>query len=285
MAQPAMNIGDDEVVAPGGIRLYVNAALTPVELVATASGRAAVFSARSPNKPLLNEDAAAIIPVDASRAVLVVADGVGGQPSGAQAARVTIEVLAQTVRTHLARHPEPRLRDAILDGLERANEEVLALRVGAATTVVVLEIEGRTARSYHAGDAMLLGCDGGGRIKLRTVSHSPIGYALESGFIDEAGALVHQERNLVSNVIGSPDMSIQLGPRVPLAPGDSVLLTTDGLTDNLMLAEVVERLVLTPLEVAARALADDARARMLAPEPGLPSKPDDMTFIVFRPGD
>lgn len=279
MARSPTSLGDDRAAAPPGTRVFADEAETGIELVELAGGRAAVFSARGPNKPQLNEDAAAVIPIDAERAVLVVADGVGGQPSGAQASRITVEAIARAIQS---RPRGTRLREAILDGLERANADVIALRVGAATTVVVLELERDGVRSYHAGDAAALGCDAGGRIKLRTVSHSPIGYALEAGFIDEAGALAHEERNLVSNVVGSPDMSIQIGPRVPLETGDSVLLTTDGLTDNLILAEVVERVVSTPLEAAARALADDARARMHEPEPGSPSKPDDATFVLFR---
>ncbi|MDZ7620076.1 MAG: PP2C family serine/threonine-protein phosphatase, partial [Patescibacteria group bacterium] len=60
------------------------------------------------------------------------------------------------------------------------------------------------------------------------------------------------------------------------------LLATDGLFDNLHTHEVVDHIRKGPLPRVARNLADQSHQRMTDPQPGLPSKPDDLTFIVYR---
>lgn len=70
-------------------------------------------------------------------------------------------------------------------------------------------------------------------------------------------------------------MRIDVGSALQLAPRDTVLLASDGLSDNLHVSEIVERIRKGPLEVGAMRLADDAWRRMTQPESGPPSKPDD----------
>lgn len=177
----------------------------------------------------------------------------------------------------------PGLRGAILDGLERANQRIQSEANGSATTIVVVEIRDREIRTYHVGDSMVLVCGLRGKLKFQTVSHSPVGFAVEAGMIDEEEAMHHVDRHIVSNVIGSPEMRIEIGPSLRLAPRDTVLLATDGLFDNLHVSEIVERVRKGALEDAVARLANDATERMLHPAPGVPSKPDDLTIVAFRP--
>jgi serine/threonine protein phosphatase PrpC len=92
----------------------------------------------------------------------------------------------------------------------------------------------------------------------------------------------HEERHLVSNMIGTPDMRIEVGPAVELAPRDTLLLASDGLFDNLHLDEIVARVRKGPLKKTIQTLAEDCRQRMMEGGHKNPSKPDDLTFIVFR---
>jgi serine/threonine protein phosphatase PrpC len=247
-----------------------------------AGGLAVVHSSRAPGKSTPNEDAAAVIPVDEGAAVLAVADGLGGARGGDRAAALAIHCLADAL---VARIPsEDSLRSAILDAFEVANEAVLGLGVGAATTLSVVEVARRAVRPYHAGDSSILVVGQRGRVKLQTVSHSPVGFALEAGLIDEEDALHHEERHVVSNVLGSADMRIEVGSELLLAPRDTVLLASDGLLDNLHAEEIVERVRKGPLEQGALALARDAIRRMTERTRGEPSKPDDLSFVAFRPG-
>jgi serine/threonine protein phosphatase PrpC len=242
-------------------------------------GTVCIYSARAPGKDGPNEDAAAIIPVCDGAAVLAVADGVGGRPGGAEASLNVVQTLVRRVGGGVADTAD--LRDAILTSLEEANRRIITSGNGSATTLALVELHQGTLRSYHVGDSLVLVTGSGGRIKLETVSHSPVGYAVEAGLLTEREAISHDERHLVSNVIGSADMHISIGVRKRLAPRDTVLLATDGLLDNLHKDEIIARIRKGPIAECARQLAVLARRRMEGD--GDPGKPDDLTFILYRP--
>ena len=105
------------------IRLSVGRDMTSAEHYQLGWGQVAVYTAAAPHRDTGNEDAAVVIPVDANRAVLAVADGLGGQPSGAEASELALRTLADRVIEE-AGAPRVNLRTAILDGIERANERV-----------------------------------------------------------------------------------------------------------------------------------------------------------------
>ena len=252
--------------------------MTDVEAWSLAGGTCVVFSAPSPEGGT-NQDAAAVIPMTETSGVVAVADGLGGQRGGARAAERAVRCLADEVRDC---GPTTALRTAILDGFEAANRAVQALAVGA-TTLVVLAIEDGRVRSYHVGDSSVLLCGGRGKLKLLTVSHSPVGFAVAAGVLDEEEAMHHEERHIVSNVLGSPDMRIEVGPRRRLAARDTAILASDGLLDNLHCDEIVERACRGDPVEAARSLVQEARRRILEPADGVPSKPDDLTLALFRP--
>ena len=119
-------------------------------------------------------------------------------------------------------------------------------------------------------------------MKLQTISHSPIGYAVEAGLIAAEDAIHHEERHMISNVIGSTSMRIDLGPAVTLAPRDTVLIATDGLFDNLLQQEIVAGIRTGLLHVSLGDIVNEARKRMIEPREGLPSKPDDLTVVAYR---
>lgn len=265
---------------PVDARLFFEQDMGRAELHGLAGGRVALYSARAPHKQTPNEDAAALIPFDDASCVLVVADGVGGERGAGQASRMAVEVL-WTSLDHGARGGE-LLRTAILDGIEAANRAVSSLGVGAATTLAAVEVQADAVRPYHVGDSMILVMGQRGRVKLRTVSHSPVGFAVEAGVLDAAEAMHHEDLHLVSNVLGMPDMRIEVGSSMRLAARDTLLLASDGLMDNLHVDEVVARVRSGPIDTAANALAAEARRRMESPRAGEPSKSDDLTFIAFR---
>ena len=264
----------------GEARLFFDCDMSAPEAHAVASGEAVVFSSRSPGKETANEDAAALIPFNGRSAVLAVADGVGGGQAGERASNITLCSLEKSVAR--ASGSDGSLRAAILDGIERANEEVAGLGMGAATTLAAVEVQNGSMRPYHVGDSMILVVGQRGRVKLQTISHSPVGFAVEAGWLDEREALHHEDRHLVSNVIGAPDMRIEIGPTLAMAPCDTLLLASDGLFDNLHTAEIVERIRKGPLSEAAERLARDSHRRMRQARAGDPSKPDDLTFVGYR---
>lgn len=263
-------------------RIFFQADMPQRAMLPLAGGDAAVFTVPSPGKETVNEDAAAIIPIDHESAVLVVADGLGGCRAGEDASRLAVERVRDAVSQHA--DSSVGLRTAILNGIEDANRAVIDLARDAATTLAVVEIRGRSVRPYHVGDSVILLVGNRGKIKLQTVSHSPVAYAVESGMLDEEDAMHHDERHVVSNFIGDPEMRIEIGPVTDMALLDTLLVASDGLADNLHVSEIVERIRKGPLAQAASEMSQDALQRMQNPTPGYPSKPDDLTFIAYRCG-
>ena len=243
-------------------------------------GEMIAFTCRSPDKETDNEDTVAVLPFGPEAAILVVADGAGGLPAGKRASRTA--VLSLIASMQLALEHTMLLRNAILNGIEAANEAVLALANGSATTLTVVTVEGRSARAYQIGDSEALIVGQRGRIKLQTTPHSPTGLAVEAGFLDEREALHHEERHLVSNLLGTSDMRIDIGATLDLQPRDTIILASDGLTDNLHLDEIVERVRKGPLNEAADDLIGLAVERMSRRTDGAPHKPDDLSLILYR---
>lgn len=247
-----------------------------------AGGSAVFFTRRAPNKESGNEDSLAIVRCGANASVLAVADGAGGMRAGGQASRTTLEVLTKSIEQAVRRGES--LRDGILTGIEQANRAVLNLGLGAVTTLVVAEIQDHTIRTYHVGDSVILVFGQRGKLKLQTVSHSPVGYAVEAGVIDEGEAMHHEERHLVSNMIGTADMRVEMGSTLELAQRDTVLLSSDGLADNLHTDEMVARARKGPLLECAAELVTAASLRMAEPIGSAPSKPDDLAVLLYRFG-
>ncbi|MCH9696054.1 MAG: protein phosphatase 2C domain-containing protein [Gammaproteobacteria bacterium] len=245
-----------------------------------AGGKAVAYSDRDPNKETENEDTVALIPYGPAAAVLVVADGAGGLPAGKRASLTAVETLTSSLQTSMLK--TSLLRTAILNGIEAANEAVQALANGSATTMTVVTIEGRLARSYQIGDSEAIVIGQRGLVKLQTTAHSPTGFAVEAGFLDEREALHHEERHLVSNFIGTADMRIDVGAAVELDLRDTVLLASDGLMDNVHVEEIIECVRKGPLQDAIASVVEIAKSRMQTERLGLPSKPDDLSVILFR---
>jgi serine/threonine protein phosphatase PrpC len=248
--------------------------------VDVAGGQAVAYSCRSPYKETENEDTVAILPYGPAAAILVVADGAGGLPAGKRASMTAVNTLAESLQQ--AMDNTMLLRTAILNGIEAANNAVLRLANGSATTMTVITLEGRLARSYQIGDSEAIVIGQRGLVKLQTTAHSPTGFAVEAGFLDEREALHHEDRHLVSNFIGTTDMRIDVGAAVDLDIKDTILVASDGLMDNVHVDEIIEIVRKGPLFSALHSVVDLANRRMRMTEKGQPSKPDDLSVILFR---
>ena len=242
-----------------------------------ATGTVAIYSQRSHEKEPPNEDSAVVIPIGQRGVVLAVADGVGGMPEGQKASRVALETLVESLSK--ARE-STRLRVSILDAIEKANRRILAMKAGA-TTLAIAQIVDHRVRTYHVGDSEVIVVGGGGVLKLQTLSHGPVAYGVHCGLIDPDEAMVHEARNLVSNVVGDRDMRIEIGPVRRLAVRDVVLLCSDGITDNLTIPEIADRISGKPIEAAAESIIEGLRIRREQNADRV-FKEDDATFLIYR---
>ena len=248
------------------------------ELSDLKCGSIAMCSTRSPAKDTINEDAYAVIPIDEDTIVLAVADGVGGHPFGDAAARLAI----QSLIVELRRAPSSGLDTAILNGFEVGQDMITGQIPGAATTLVVVELSKHKTRMYNVGDSGARIIGSRGKNKYQTLFHSPIGYAMAAGMLTETEAMHHAARHLVSNILGSENMEVDIGKPMKLAPRDTVLIARDGLYDNLMSAEISALACRGTLAEACRSLVEKAMARMHQCDDGHPSKPDDLTVLMYR---
>jgi len=248
--------------------------------VSVGGGSVVAYTCRAPDKETENEDTVAVIPYGPQAAVLIVADGAGGLPAGKRASLTAVTSLINSLQT--AMDETMLLRTAILNGIETANAAVQNLGNGSATTLTVVTLEGLTARPYHIGDSEALVVGQRGLIKLQTTAHSPTGFAVEAGFLGEREALHHEDRHLVSNFLGTADMRIDIGTEVKLRPRDTILLASDGLMDNVHLEEIIQRIRKGPLDEAVACVISLANHRMAGESEGQPSKPDDLSLLLFR---
>ena len=262
-------------------RLYLGVDLDDIETIHLAGGTACVYTRRAPDKETDNEDSLALIPCGAGSAVLAVADGLGGLPAGDQASSRAIRSLSDSVTTACAGE-QPALREAILDGIEHGDNGIRSRLQGAGTTLAAVSIENRQVRSYHVGDSATLITGQRGKLKMLTIAHSPVGYGVEAGLIEADAALYHEERHLVSNIVGMKGMRVEIGPPLTLAPRDTILIASDGLYDNMQIEEITDTIRAGPLDRAAATLREICRQRMSSYSENHPHKPDDLSFIVFR---
>ena len=250
-------------------------------LMAVRGGEVFAYSSRCPGKARPNEDAAAVLQCGDSL-LLVVADGIGGQPGAEQASGITIRALQHAVGG--ASQGEAAVHDLILSALEEANLKILALGMGAGTTIALAEVCAGAMRSYHVGDSSVMISSASGEVRSLTIPHSPIGYAQAAGLLSEEDALHHPDRNIISNVVGSRQMRVEVSTQVHLQDGDTLLVMSDGVTDNLRLGELVELTGGGQVMHAGRAVIEASRDRMggAGVDQGTPAKPDDLTCLVYR---
>ncbi|MDH3989309.1 MAG: protein phosphatase 2C domain-containing protein [Gammaproteobacteria bacterium] len=261
--------------------ILLDGASEPDQLELSVGGGSMVaFTCRAPDKESDNEDSVAAIPYGPDAVVLVVADGAGGLPAGRRASQTAVRSLEASL--NVAMSETMLLRTAILNGIDAANAAVLELGNGSATTLTVVTIEGQIARSYQIGDSEAIVIGQRGRIRAQTMAHSPTGFAVEAGMLDQRAALHHEERHLVSNFIGTADMRIDMGAGIKLNPRDTVLLASDGLTDNVHAHEITELVRKGPMTDAVNSMVALARRRMTVETIHQPSKPDDLSVILFR---
>ena len=121
------------------------------------------------------------------------------------------------------------MRERILGGLETAHERIAALGIGAGTTIAVAHIERREVHTYHVGDSVILVVGQRGKRKHQSIPHSPVGYAVESGLLDERDAIQHEDLHLVSSLLGVGRMKLEMSSGLKLAARDTLVIASDGL--------------------------------------------------------
>jgi len=255
-----------------------------VQAIDFCGGQLTHFSRRCPTREATpNEDAACAIQRSNQSGIIAGADGVGGAAMGNRASAAAIQSLVHQLTPRTPKQ-STGLRGEILDAIEKANREIVEWRSDSGSTLVAIEFAAGTIRSFHIGDSNAMLLSSRGRIKFATVGHAPIAIAVDIGMLDELEALLHEDRNLISNCLGSQEMRIEIGPPVSMATRDTLVVASDGLFDNLTSPEIAAAIATGNLQKRTREMAELVTERMAVhhDHPGIPGKPDDLTIVCFR---
>jgi len=205
-----------------------------------------------------NEDEARAVALPDGAELIAVADGVGGAPGGEVASREALETLVREL--------SERGSGALEQAIAAANERIFALQTTRpewkimATTLVAAVIEGGRARVANLGDSRAY-CYVGGELRQVSRDDSWVAEAVATGEIRPEQAARHPWRNVVTKGIGIKDGHEPSYYDVSLAPGDALLLCTDGLF-RMLSDDDIARIIrgAGDAESAAAALVDAANA-------------------------
>ncbi len=186
-----------------------------------------------------NEDAFLLAPP-----LFAVADGLGGHQAGEVASSLAIDTLLDAA---------PRSADikALGRAVRQANAAVIDAaasgrgKPGMGTTLTAVMIDGTRLAVAHVGDsrAYLLHL---GTLEQLTDDHSLVADLVRQGRITAEESRVHPNRSVITRALGSdPDMMADTF-EVQAAPGDRLLLATDGLTSMVPDTEIAHVLATSP---------------------------------------
>jgi PPM family protein phosphatase len=218
-----------------------------------------------------------------ARALLVVADGMGGAAGGEIASAMAADVIGSYVASALQERrlrTGGQVRQALVEAFEAANRRIRhggeregELR-GMGTTATAATVLGHSLHVAHVGDSRAYLVRDGLAQRL-TKDHSVLQYLIDTGTAD-AAAIAGQQRNALLRALGTQDEILVDTCQVPLRYGDTVLLCTDGLWSVIDDAEIASLVVAEP---KLRALC--ATLLSLANERG---GRDNVTVVVARSG-
>lgn len=219
---------------------------------------------RDPNKQV-NEDA--MLARDTPHGFLaVVCDGMGGHVGGREASHLAIETIFRVFdATPPGGNPQQLLRDA----LTQANGAVYGrglqspeLKGMGSTCVAVLVHPGGTDVA-HVGDSRVYMLNQG-QVYQVTKDHSLVQRLVDANMLTPEQAANHPNANQITNAFGQrPDIEVEVRPQAfPHSPGDTFVLCSDGLSDEVGPQDILSILApMPPPDVAAHQLVDLANAR------------------------
>lgn len=199
--------------------------------------------------------------LDDAAGIYIVADGMGGQDAGELASELAANTTGEFIRDHLQTAPNPlsmaAAKELIITALETANEAVLTAAqearqdrpMGAA--IVLALVRPPVVYIGHAGDARAyLGHNS--KLTRLTVDDSWVARLVGTGVISEEQARYHPLGNILTKAVGHESPLEPAFKDVAVAPGDWLLLCSDGLWkmvgDELMVAEL-QRVDSTPASI------------------------------------
>jgi serine/threonine protein phosphatase PrpC len=201
--------------------------------------------------------------LEAHGRLYVLADGVGGAAAGDIASHYAVD---RIIHTYYRQNPDEEAGSRLRRAIEETNAEVFARNVDRsgqtemATTVVAALIRGDQLVVANVGDSRAYIIQGE-RIEQITEDHSLMAEMINDGIITAEQAETHPYRNVILRSIGAYEaVQVDLFFR-QLAPGDTIILCSDGLTRLVNNQDLVDITRSYPPAEAARQLINLANDR------------------------
>ena len=186
--------------------------------------------------------------------VFVVADGMGGHRGGEVASAIVVEEMAKITAVSSTDELIEMVQQANLEVLERAREDPSLYGMGTTMVALVAMTDADTERLcvVNVGDSRLYVRTDEEMLQL-TDDHSLVEGMVRDGWISPEEAMVHPQRNVVTRALGVEDELLVDAWELQPVTGDRYLLCSDGLTNELSDAEILEILDETddPVEAAS----------------------------------
>jgi serine/threonine protein phosphatase PrpC len=193
----------------------------------------------------------------------VLADGMGGHTGGALAAEQVVHSAKQNFDSS---NPSPdSIRDILLSAIADAHDAIKLTRFTSEqdphSTACLLVLQPGRADWAYCGDSRIYHFRDGQRLA-RTTDHSYVMDLVRKGFITEAQAEQHPNKNILLSCLGDQEPpKVDVGEASPLVAGDAFLVCSDGLWAYFSDEELGRALREFPPRKAAEVLIDTARAR------------------------
>ena len=199
------------------------------------------------------------VPVGCLPNLFIVADGMGGHKAGDIASTLTVD----SVVDKLSKVNSKDYISVITDTIIKVNKEVIDKAAesqdyaGMGTTLVVATVFDNILKVANVGDSRLYVV--GEDIIQITRDHSLVEEMVINGQLDRADARVDKRKNIITRAIGGESKVEAEMFSVELKPEDKILMCSDGLSNMVDDAEILEIINREPdIEKAARMLIDAA---------------------------
>ncbi|MDR1658462.1 MAG: serine/threonine-protein phosphatase [Deltaproteobacteria bacterium] len=169
--------------------------------------------------------------------IVAVADGIGGGPGGAQAARMVLDSLKE-LSSLVNGQPNPA--DLLTENLLGASTKLGYLSagkpalLGLGSTVAGLWRQGNSATVFNCGDCRVYRSRLG-QVDLLSRDHSPVYSLYLDGQISFEEIRNHSQRHVISCAVqgGSPERLAVFSRQVQVRLGDLFLVCSDGVWESL----------------------------------------------------
>jgi PPM family protein phosphatase len=189
---------------------------------------------------------------DSRYGIFVVCDGMGGQAAGEVASKMAVDLLldyfrrsssASGVRSNANLPQTPDAR-SLATAIQMANRTIYeagngqAGRAGMGSTIVAALVRGHSLAIGHVGDSRIY-LVRQGAIQQLTQDHSLVMEQVRMGYITPEQAEKSELQNVILRALGAAtDVEADVEELVVL-PGDTLLMTSDGLTRHVRDQEIL----------------------------------------------